>query len=76
MAIDTQDKFLPGKMSGYSESALLRKLAEVKISAPSIQVEFRESIDHSTNITHDLYQGVALWIMHHKKHYRATVRTW
>jgi len=44
-------------MSGYSESALLRKLAEVKISAPSIQ-------------------GVALWIMHHKKHYRATVRTW
>ena len=21
-------------------------------------------------------QGVALWIMHHKKHYRATVRTW
>jgi len=44
-------------MSGYSESALQRKLAEVKISAPSIQ-------------------GVALWIMHHKKHYRATVRTW
>jgi len=44
-------------MSGYSESALLRKLAELKISAPSIQ-------------------GVALWIMHHKKHYRATVRTW
>jgi len=44
-------------MSGYSESALLRKLGELKISAPSIQ-------------------GVALWIMHHKKHYRATVRTW
>ena len=26
-------------MSGYSESALQRKLAEVKISAPSIQVD-------------------------------------
>jgi len=44
-------------MSGYTESSLLTKLAELKISAPSIQ-------------------GVALWIMHHKKHYKATVKTW
>ena len=63
-------------MSGYSESALLRKLAELKISAPSIQVEYPESNNYSNNITPIFYQGVALWIMHHKKHYRATVRTW
>ena len=30
-------------MSGYSESALLRKLAELKISAPSIQVGNQEA---------------------------------
>ena len=62
-------------MSGYSESALLRKLAELKISAPSIQVGNWESKIHGT-CHYDLCQGVALWIMHHKKHYRATVRTW
>jgi len=44
-------------MSGYSESALLKKLEDLKIASISIQ-------------------GVSLWIMHHKKHYKATVKTW
>lgn len=30
-------------MSGYSESALLKKLAELKISAPSIQVKIKKA---------------------------------
>ena len=72
MLVKWEEQLVTLTMSGYSESALQRKLAEVKISAPSIQVDKT----HLRAFKIGGFQGVALWIMHHKKHYRATVRTW
>ena len=39
MLVKWEEQLVTLTMSGYSESALQRKLAEVKISAPSIQVD-------------------------------------